>query len=224
VADRRLGVLVVDDHLVVREGLRHLLEGPEGFDVRDVGTVADAIAAVEAEPPDVAILDVTLPDGDGIQLCRDLRASHPDIACLVLTSSEDERTLLAAAMAGAVGYLRKDSGRAQLSEAVRSAARGESLLDDATMASALDRLRSDDAGQPLLGDLTAQERRVFELVGQGLSNRQIGEQLFLSEKTVKNYVSRVLSKLHMDRRTEIAVLSARLGERRGSAGRGAGRS
>lgn len=211
----RIDVLVVDDHLVVREGLRHLLEqpGPDGMDVRAVGTVADALAACEHRPPDVAIVDVVLPDGDGIQLCREMRSRYPTLACLVLTASHDDRTVLAAAVAGAAGYLRKDAGRAELQDAIRAVARGESLLDDEVVTAALEEIRvNHDEG--LLPELTPQERRVFELVGQGLSNRQIGERLHLSEKTVKNYVSRVLAKLHLDRRTEIAVLSARLKDRR----------
>lgn len=209
-----IDVLVVDDHLVVREGLRHLLEqpGPDGMAVRAVGTVADALAACARVVPDVAVVDVMLPDGDGIQLCRELLTRHPTVACLVLTGSHDDRTVLAAAVAGASGYLRKDAGRAQLHDAIRAVARGESLLDEAAVTAALEDIRvAHDEGP--LPDLTPQERRVFELVAQGLSNRQVGERLHLSEKTVKNYVSRVLAKLHLDRRTEIAVLSARLRDR-----------
>lgn len=215
-----LDVLVVDDHLVVREGLRHMLDqpGPGGMSVRAVGTVADARSAVAMQVPDVAILDITLPDGDGLQLCRDLHAAHPGLACLVLTGSDDDRTVLAAAVAGASGFLRKDAGRGELQTAIRAAARGESLLDEKAVTAALEGMHDrDDAGP--LRELTPQERRVFELVGQGLSNRQVGEQLHLSEKTVKNYVSRVLAKLHLDRRSEIAVLSARLSStRRGAPG------
>jgi two-component system response regulator DevR len=222
VADDRIDVLVVDDHLVVREGLRHMLEHSDdgGIVVREAASVAAAMQVVAEHVPDVALVDVVLPDGDGIQLCRDLRSEHPELACLVLTSLQDERTLLAAAMAGAVGFLRKDVGRQEMLEAVRSAARGDVLLDDETMTAALNRLRTEVDEDPVLLELTPQEHRVFELIGQGLSNRQIGEQLFLSEKTVKNYVSRVLAKLHMDRRTEVAVLSARLAERRSRPSRG----
>lgn len=192
--------------------------GPNGIDVREAGTAAEAMEAAASQPPDVALVDVVLPDGDGIQLCRDLQSEHPEVACLILTSLQDERTLLAAAMAGAKGFLRKDVGRQEILEAVRMVAAGESLLDDRSMTAALERLRVEGDEDPVLAELTPQERRVFELIGQGLSNRQIGEQLFLSEKTVKNYVSRVLAKLHMDRRTEVAVLSARLAERRSRGG------
>jgi two-component system, NarL family, response regulator DevR len=209
-------VVVVDDHEVVRKGIRSSLEQTAGVCevVGEARTAAEARELIDASSPDVAILDVVLPDGDGIQLCREFRAHHPHTACVLLTSFPEPRGMLSAALAGAAAYLAKDGSSTDLVATVLAVARGERLLDEDKMTVMLDELAADTTDDPLLSLLTRQERRVFELIGQGLSNRQIAEQLHLTERTIKNYSSRLLAKLQMERRSEAAILSARLSERR----------
>ncbi len=211
-------VVVVDDHEVVRTGIRTAIEqGSSSRGCQVVGeaaTVAEAREVIDRAEPDIAILDVVLPDGDGIQLCREIRARHPGTACVLLTSFPERRGMLSAALAGAAAYLAKDRSSSDLLGILAAVADGERLLDPDMVAVLLDELSASPSDDALLSGLTPQERRVFELIGQGLSNRQIAEQLHLAERTVKNYTSRMLSKLDMERRSEAAALSARLAERR----------
>jgi DNA-binding NarL/FixJ family response regulator len=203
-------VFLLDDHEVVRRGVQDLLEAePDITVVGEAGTAAEALARVPATRPDVAILDMRLPDGDGISVCRDLRSDFPDMACLMLTSFGDDEALLSAIMAGASGYLLKQVRGSDIVGAVRTVAAGGSLLDPRMTATVLERLRHPVTNDDPVDVLSEQERRVFDLIGEGLTNRQIGERLFLAEKTVKNYVSSVLSKLGMQRRTQAAALAAR---------------
>jgi two-component system, NarL family, response regulator DevR len=209
-------VVVVDDHELVRQGIRASLERASlpCEVVGEAATIADARTAIARATPDVAVLDVVLPDGDGIQLCREVRTRHPDTACLLLTTFPEPRAKLSAALAGAAAYLAKDTNGDELGRIVTAVAHGRRLLDDHAITAILDQLRTVDAEDPRLAQLTRQESRVFELIGQGLSNRQIAERLQLAERTVKNYTSRLLDKLEMERRSEAAVLAARLAERR----------
>ncbi|TQM81827.1 LuxR family two component transcriptional regulator [Saccharothrix saharensis] len=202
-------VLLVDDHEVVRRGLRELLEDEDDISVvAEAGGVGEAVVRAAATRPDVAVVDVRLPDGGGVELCRRLRASADGPRCLVLTAFDDEEALVGAIMAGASGYLLKQVRGQDLVTAVREVAAGRSLLDPQTTARVLDRLRR-PAEVDVLDALTEQERRVLDLIGEGLTNRQIAERLFLAEKTVKNYVTAVLSKLGMERRTQAAAWVAR---------------
>ena len=207
-------IFLVDDHEVVRTGLRALLESAEDLEVvGEAGTVADAVVRIPLAKPDVAVLDVRLPDGSGIEVCREVRSDHPDVACLMLTSYADDEALLAAVMAGAAGYVLKQVGGTDLVADVRKVAAGGSLLDPRLTERVLDRIRQGPQEDKRLATLTAQERRILDQIAQGRTNRQIGEELFLAEKTVKNYVSNLLAKLGMQRRTEAAVFAARLPER-----------
>ncbi|MFC5054368.1 response regulator transcription factor [Saccharothrix xinjiangensis] len=202
-------VLLVDDHEVVRRGLRELLEDEDDISVvAEAGGVAEALVRASAARPDVAVVDVRLPDGGGVELCRGLRALPGGPRCLVLTAFDDEEALVGAIMAGASGYLLKQVRGQDLVHAVREVAAGRSLLDPRTTARVLDRMRR-PVEVDVLDALTEQERRVLELIGEGLTNRQIAERLFLAEKTVKNYVTAVLSKLGMERRTQAAAWVAR---------------
>lgn len=209
-------VLIVDDHEVVRQGIRRSCEraGGEVEVVGEAATVAEARRLIASLRPDVAVVDVVLPDGDGIQLCREINAQWPATACVLLTSFPEPRAKLSAALAGAAAYLAKDGSAGDLVETLRVAASGEELLDSSEISSLLDDLVDRPSEHQRLARLTPQEWRVFELIGQGLSNRQVAQRLHLSERTIKNYASRVLSKLDMDRRTEAAVLAARMAERR----------
>lgn len=207
-------VFLLDDHEIVRRGLRELLEAEEDLDVvGEAGTAEQALTRIGAVSPNVAVLDVRLPDGDGVQVCREIRSKHPEIACLMLTSYADDEALFSAIVAGASGYVLKQVRGTDLVDGVRRVGRGESLLDPATTARVLQRLRQ-PAEPDGLAVLTDQERHILDLIVEGLTNRQIGERLFLAEKTVKNYTSNLLSKLGMSRRTEAAVYAARLAERR----------
>jgi two-component system, NarL family, response regulator DevR len=202
-------VLLVDDHEVVRRGLRELLEDEDDISVvAEAGGVAEALVRAGATRPDVAVVDVRLPDGGGVELCRGLRSLPDGPRCLVLTAFDDEEALVGAIMAGASGYLLKQVRGQDLVTAVREVAAGRSLLDPQTTARVLDRMRR-PVEVDVLDALTEQERRVLELIGEGLTNRQIAERLFLAEKTVKNYVTAVLSKLGMERRTQAAAWVAR---------------
>ncbi len=211
-----LRIMIVDDHEVVRKGIRQSLEDglPDAVIVAESASVAEARVALTGESIDVAVLDVVLPDGDGIQLCRELLLKHPDAGCVLLTSFPEPRGKLSAAIAGAAAYLPKDSAAMDLVACISAVADGERLLEGEAIRGILHDLASTPAEHEQLSRLTQQEQRVFELVGQGMSNRQIAERMHLTERTVKNYVSRMLSKLDMARRTEAAVLAARLGERR----------
>ncbi|TAL24802.1 MAG: response regulator transcription factor [Frankiales bacterium] len=202
----KLRVFLLDDHELVRRGVRELLEGEGDIEVvGEASSAAEAMARVPAVRPDVAVLDVRLPDGDGVTVCRDLRSQFPDLACLMLTSFSDDDALLGAVMAGAAGYVLKDIRGGDLVGAVRTVAGGGSLLDARSTAHVLSRLREKKTVDPL-DVLTEQERKILDLIGEGLTNRQIGERMYLAEKTVKNHVSSLLSKLGLQRRTQAAVL------------------
>jgi DNA-binding NarL/FixJ family response regulator len=212
-------VFLLDDHEIVRRGVRDLLEIEDDLEVvGEAGTAQEALARVPATRPDVAILDVQLPDGDGIEVCRELRSQNPELHCLMLTSFADDEALFSAVMAGAAGYVLKQVRGNDLVEGIRRVAAGESLLDPASTARVLERLRRKPEEADELAVLSPQERRIFELIGEGMTNRQIGQQMYLAEKTVKNYVSNVLSKLGMSRRTQAAAHAARLDERRSRLG------
>jgi two-component system, NarL family, response regulator DevR len=207
-------VFLLDDHEVVRRGVRDLLEAEDDLTVvGEAGTAEEAVGRIPATSPHVAMLDVRLPDGDGIEVCRDVRSRHPEIACIMLTSYADDEAVYAAIMAGASGYVLKQVRGNELVDGIRRVARGESLLDPGVTTRILERIRHSEDDDELAG-LTDQERKILELIADGLTNRQIGEEMFLAEKTVKNYVSNLLSKLGMSRRTEAAAYAARLSERK----------
>jgi len=207
---QRVTVFLLDDHEIVRRGIRDLLEAEGDIEVvGEASTAEQAVGRVHALDPDVAVLDVRLEDGNGIEACRDIRSLHPRTACLILTSFADDEALFQAILAGAAGYLLKQIRTNDLVDAVRRVAAGQNLLDPAVTARVLERLRSGNPQDELLARLTEQERKVLELLAEGLTNRQIGERLHLAEKTVKNYVTSVLSKLGMTRRTEAAVYAVR---------------
>ena len=214
-------VFLLDDHEVVRRGLRELLESDGGLEVvGEAGTAEQALARIPPTKPDVAVLDVRLPDGDGIEVCREVRSRHPEVHCVMLTSFSDDEALLQAMLAGASGYIAKQITGADIVDAVRRVANGQSLINPAVTARARDRLRNEPEGDERLARLSKQERTILELIADGLTNRHIAQRLNLAEKTVKNYVSNLLSKLGMERRTQAAVYVARLGTQFG--GRGAG--
>ncbi|WP_017537384.1 response regulator transcription factor [Nocardiopsis halophila] len=209
--ERAIRVFLVDDHDIVRRGVGALIGGESDIEV--VGEAADAagaLARIPAVEPDVALLDVRLPDGDGVGVCRELRSRLPDLACLMLTSYADDDALYDSVMAGAAGYVLKQIHGSDLVGAIRTVAGGDSLLDHRSTARLLRRIREEAEREDPLAVLSDQERRVFELIGEGMTNRRIGESIFLSEKTVKNYVSGILSELAMQRRTQAAVYAARL--------------
>src|SRR5512133_3726996 len=204
-------VFLLDDHEVVRRGVADLLEAESDLTVvGEASTAAEALARVPAVRPDVAVLDVRLPDGDGVTVCRELRSRFPDLRCLMLTSFADDDALFDAIMAGAAGYVLKQIRGTDLVGAVRTVASGQSLLDPRTTARVLDRMRDSVGRKDPLAGLSEQERAVLDLIGEGLTNREIGERMFLAEKTVKNYVSHLLAKLGMQRRTQVAILATEL--------------
>ncbi|HEX2805241.1 MAG TPA: response regulator transcription factor [Kineosporiaceae bacterium] len=205
-------VYLVDDHEVVRRGLRELLEARPGIEVvGESGTAAQAIRRIPALRPNVAVIDMRLPDGTGVDVCRSVRSIDPSIHTLILTSYDDADALFSAIMAGASGYFLKEVGGLELADAVRRVAAGQSLLDPAITSQVLDRLRRPPAAKAGLPGLTDQEGRILDLIAQGFSNREIGERLFLAEKTVKNYVSSILGKLGLERRTQAAVYKIEYG-------------
>ncbi|RKS06823.1 LuxR family two component transcriptional regulator [Nocardiopsis sp. Huas11] len=214
-ARKRIRVFLVDDHEVVRRGVAAMLETEDDMTVvGEAGTAEQALSRIPVVLPDVAILDVRLPGGSGVQVCREIRSDHPEIACLMLTSFADEDALYDAVMAGAAGYVLKQIHGADLVGAVRTVAAGGSLLDSGSTGAMLERLRGAQAEPDPLAELTTQERQILDLIGEGMTNRQIGERLYLAEKTVKNYVSALLAKLDLKRRTQAAVLIAELRGRR----------
>lgn len=204
-------VFLLDDHEVVRRGVRDLLESDPGIAVvGEAGTASEALAKIPVLCPDVAILDIRLPDGSGVEVCREIRSRLPQVACLMLTSFDDGQALADAIMAGAAGYVLKEIRGTDLVGTVRTIASGKSLLDPETAARVMARLRDEAASRDPLAGLTGQERRVLEFIGEGLTNRQIGERMFLAEKTVKNYVSGLFAKLGMERRSQAAAYAARI--------------
>ena len=208
-------VFLLDDHEVVRRGLRELFDAEEDLTVvGEAATAEEALSRVPPTRPDVAVLDVRLPDGDGVEVCRDLRSAMPELKCLMLTSFADDEALFDAVMAGAVGYVLKDIRGNDLVSAIQRVAAGESLLDPVATSRLIERFRTPDPRDELVSQLTPQESRLLALLAEGLTNRAIAEQMYLSEKTVKNYVSNLLAKMGMSRRTEAAVYAARLDERR----------
>jgi DNA-binding NarL/FixJ family response regulator len=206
----RIKVFLLDDHEVVRRGLKDLLESDGDIEVvGESGSAAEATRRIPALRPDVAVLDARLPDGSGIDVCREIRSREPKTSALILTSYDDDEALFAAIMAGASGYVLKQIRGNDLVDAVRRVASGQSLLDPAVTQQVLDRLRRGPEVDDALAPLTEQERRLLELIGQGLTNRQIAEQMFLAEKTIKNYVSNLLAKLGLERRTQAAVFATK---------------
>jgi DNA-binding NarL/FixJ family response regulator len=211
-------VFLLDDHELVRRGIRDLLWTQEDVTVvGEAGTAQEALDLIPQTEPNVAVLDVRLGDDasgmNGIEVCREIRSSHPEVACLMLTSFADDEALFASIMAGAAGYVLKQIRGSDLVSTIRRVAAGESLLDPAVTARVLERLRAPVSEDDPLAALTPQERRILDLIAEGKTNRQIGEAMFLAEKTVKNYVSHLLAKLGMERRTEAAAYAARLAER-----------
>jgi two-component system response regulator DevR len=212
-------IFLLDDHELVRRGVRDLIWAEEDMVVvGEASTGEEALERIAQTEPDVAVLDVRLGDGEGtlsgIEVCRDIRSNHPEVACVMLTSFADDEALFASIMAGAAGYVLKQIRGADLVGAIRRVGRGESLLDPAITARVLERLRNPPPEADPLSDLTPQERRILDLIAEGRTNRQIAEVMFLAEKTVKNYVSHLLAKLGMQRRSEAAAYAARLAERR----------
>lgn len=202
-------VFLADDHEIVRRGIAQLLDAEDDLEVvGEAGTMREALSRIAATSPDVAVLDVRLPDGSGIDLCRQVRSSHPETRCVILTAYDDDEASYAAVMAGASGYLIKDVRSRNLVEGIRRVAAGENLLPAAVSARVSEGLRRSDL--PAAPDLSLRERQVLGLIADGLTNRQIGEQLGIAEKTVKNYVSGLLAKLGMERRTQAAVYGADL--------------
>src|SRR5690349_21258695 len=210
VADGKIRVFLLDDHEIVRRGLKELLESEGDIEVvGESGLAQEAARRIPALRPDVAVLDGRLPDGSGIDVCREIRSRNPEIAALILTSYDDDDALFSAIMAGAAGYVLKQVRGNDLIETVKQVAAGRSMLDPAVTAQVLDRLRKGPATNPLLDRLTMHERNILDLIGEGLTNRQIAQRLSLAEKTVKNYVSSVLSKLGLESRTQAAILVTR---------------
>jgi DNA-binding NarL/FixJ family response regulator len=204
-------VFLLDDHEIVRRGVKDMLESePDITVVGEAGTAESALARIPALMPDVAVLDVRLPDGDGVTVCREIRSRMPEIACLMLTSFGDDQALFDAIMAGAAGYVLKQIRGADLVGAVRTVASGESMLDPEAASKVMARMRDQASRSDPLAGLTGQERRILELIGEGLTNRQIGERMYLAEKTVKNYVSALFAKLGMERRTQAAAYASRI--------------
>ncbi|MFI6931570.1 response regulator [Streptomyces sp. NPDC050287] len=216
-------VFLLDDHEVVRRGVHDLLnDEPDITVVGEAGTVEQALVRVPALRPQVAVLDVRLPDGDGVSVCRELRSRMPELACLMLTSFDDEEALLDSIMAGASGYVLKQIQGSDLVSAVRTVAAGQSLLDPSATAKVMARLRGEQTWEPepeALPGLTEREREILALIGEGLTNRQIGERLYLAEKTVKNHISRLLAKLGVERRIQAAVIATQAQDRLKNAGR-----
>jgi len=207
-------IFLLDDHEIVRRGIADLLSATDDMEVvGEAGTAAEALRRIPAVRPDVALLDGRLPDGSGIDVCRDIRSSYPDIRCLILTSYDDDDALFAAVMAGASGYLLKEIRGSSLLDGIRQVRAGRSLLDPTVTERVMQRLRTGQQADPRLAGLTEREREILDLITEGLTNRQIGERLFLAEKTVKNYVSALLAKLGMQRRTQAAVFGSELKHR-----------
>jgi two-component system response regulator DevR len=207
---QKIRVFLLDDHEVVRRGLRELLEHEGDIEVvGESGLAQEAMRRVPALRPHVAVLDGRLPDGSGIDVCREIRSQNPEIAALILTSYDDDEALFSAIMAGAAGYVLKQIRGHDLVDTVRRVAAGQSMLDPAVTRQVLDRLRRGPEEDTALAALTTQERRVLEHIGEGMTNRQIGEAMFLAEKTVKNYVSSLLAKLGFERRTQAAVFASK---------------
>jgi len=207
--ETQVRVFLLDDHEIVRRGIADLLQAEPGFlVVGEAATAAEALRRIPAAQPHVAVLDARLPDGSGIEVCRSIRSSHPQIRCLILTSYDDNDAIFAAVMAGAAGYLLKEIRGTSLVDSIRQVAAGKSLLDPAVTERLLARLREGEPHDERLESLTDREREVLNLIADGLTNREIGDRLFLSEKTVKNYVSGLFAKLGMQRRTQAAVYGA----------------
>lgn len=218
--DNKLRVFLVDDHELVRRGFVSLLRDSAEFDVvGEASSAAATIEGIENSHPDVAVLDVRLPDGNGVALCREIRSRFPDVACLILTAYEDQESLFAAIMAGASGYLLKNAGGEELIDAVRTIGTGGSMLDPAVTTQVLERLRKGPDEQiedERLARLTPQERKILMLIADGLTNREIAQQIFLAEATVKNYVSSLLAKLGMHGRTQAAIFATELRHKQGT--------
>ena len=209
--ERVIKVFLLDDHELVRVGVKDFLETqPDIRVIGEAGTASSALARIPALRPDVAILDVRLPDGDGVSVCREIRSQMPEVACLMLTSFEDDKALFDAVMAGAAGYVLKQIHGTDLIGAVRTVAAGQSMLDPKAASKLMARMRNAASQRDPLDGLTGQERRILELIGEGLTNRQIGERMYLAEKTVKNYVSVLFQKLGMERRTQAAAYAAHI--------------
>jgi two-component system, NarL family, response regulator DevR len=212
-------IFLVDDHEVIRQGIVALLQAEDGLEVvGEASTASEALVRVTSTVPDVAILDVRLPDGNGVELCRDLRSRFPELRCLMLTSFADHEALVDAIMAGAAGFVLKEVVGSELVSAIRTVAAGESLIDVKMTSGLLTRLRKQQDEVDPLHKLTQRERMLLELIGEGLTNKQIAQRMYLAEKTVKNYVSRLLDKFDMQRRTQAAALAAELRYGRDSRG------
>jgi DNA-binding NarL/FixJ family response regulator len=210
-AQATIKVFLLDDHEIVRRGVKDMLEAePDIVVIGEAGTAESALARIPALRPDVAVLDVRLPDGDGVSVCREIRSRMPAVACLMLTSFGDDEALFDAIMAGAAGYVLKQIRGTDLIGAVRTVASGESMLDPEAASKVMARMRDQASKADPLAGLTPQERKILELIGEGLTNRQIGERMFLAEKTVKNYVSALFAKLGMERRTQAAAYASRI--------------
>jgi DNA-binding NarL/FixJ family response regulator len=204
-------VFLLDDHELVREGIRTLLESDGDIEVvGEAGTASEALTRIPLAKPDVAILDVRLEEGNGIEVCREVRSTVPEMACLILTSFADDEALYASVMAGAAGFVLKQIKARDLIEDVKKVANGESLIDPRAVARVVERIANPPAGDPMLESLSPQERRVLDLIAEGQTNKQIAESMFLAEHTVKNYITGLLRKLKMASRTEAAIYATKL--------------